>query len=254
MAALGECVHGVRSALGFLTRIPVAMGPSRGSRWAAAHFPLVGAFIGALGVLVWLAAYRLDPSVRAWLVIAALLLITGAFHEDGLADTVDALGGAYTRERLFEILKDSRIGTFGAAALVVALALRAALLSRLLMQSAWLLVASQAVSRLAPVLLMGRLPYVTAPNASRSQHVVHANGAQCALAAGWTVCLLLGLVQWAQLSWVRLAAGVVGLALTTVWLAWRFVRRAGGVTGDFLGATQQIGELAFLLGFALCSQ
>jgi adenosylcobinamide-GDP ribazoletransferase len=202
--------------------------------------------------LVWTVSYRLDALSRVWLVIAALLLITGSLHEDGLADTADALGGAYTRERLFTILKDSRIGTFGAAALVVALALRAALLSRLLVQSVGVLIVSQAVSRFAPVVLMRFMPYVTATDVSRSQHVVHAKTHECAVAAIWTLCLLFGCAYWAHLSVARLAFGLCGLCLASIGLAWRFHRRAGGLTGDFLGATQQIGEIAFLIGFALC--
>jgi adenosylcobinamide-GDP ribazoletransferase len=250
--ALGACANGVRGAFGFLTRIPVGMGRDPGLRWASAHFPLVGACIGGLGALVWAVSWRLDTTTRAWLVIAALLLITGAFHEDGLADTADALGGAYTRERLFAILKDSRIGTFGTVALIVGLALRAALLCRLLPQSVWYLIASQGVSRLGPVLLMSLFPYVTASDTSRSQAVIHANRPQCLLAVGWTLCLLLGLAHWAPVSVSHLLFGLCPLGLTTGWLAWRFWRRTRGITGDFLGATQQVGELAFLLGFALC--
>jgi adenosylcobinamide-GDP ribazoletransferase len=247
---LAHPLSAIRAAIAFLTRIPVGHWEvgSQAHAGAAAHFPLVGALLGALGMVVWLATARLDSEVRAWLVVAALLLATGAFHEDGLADTADALGGAYTRDKLFEILKDSRVGTFGAAALVCVLVLRAKLLGQLLPESPWILIATQAFSRLAPVILMAWLPYVTAEGTSKSQSVVPVERGQVLGALSFTALLSLGLLSWARMSTLQLSVGALAQALAVVWLALRFKRRAGGLTGDFLGATQQIGELAFLLG------
>lgn len=221
-----------------------------GSNWAAAHFPFVGTLIGIVGALVWAAAFPLDAGIRAWLVIAVLLLTTGALHEDGLADTADALGGAFERTKLFAILKDSRIGTYGAVALISALCLRALLFTQLLSEGWWVLVASQTVSRFAPVVLIRWLPYVTPPDASRSRDVVQVSHAQVGVAALWTLCLCTGIVYFAQVSLARFSTALAAQGVASAWLAFRFKRRAGGITGDFLGATQQVGELAFLLGLA----
>ncbi len=237
-----------------LTRIPFGNGTKSGvdvgARWAAAHLPLVGACLGLMGAAVWGAFQRVDAGVCAWLVIGALLLLTGALHEDGLADTADALGGAFTRPRLFEILKDSRIGSYGAVALVTVLALRAALLTRLLVECCWVLVLSQTASRLAPVLLLRCLPYVSPNTTSRSQHHVKVQNAHLVLAGMWTLGVCAALVCFTHLTVRRVVLSLAAQALTVLWIGWRVHRRAGGVTGDFLGAAQQLGELALLLGLA----
>ena len=255
-AYLVDRLSSIRAAIAFLTRIPVGHGELHGDAHtgASAHFPLVGALLGLLGTLAWIATARLDSEVRAWLVVVTLLLTTGAFHEDGLADTADALGGAYNRSKLFEILKDSRIGTFGAAALICTLVLRAKLLAQLLPRSPWPLIAGQMLSRLAPVLLMAYLPYVTAEGTSRSGNVVHAGPWQVTGAVTWTVLLSLGLFHYCRVSPAQFAVAVFAQSVAIVWLAFRFKRRAGGLTGDFLGATQQLGELAFLLGACFACQ
>jgi adenosylcobinamide-GDP ribazoletransferase len=179
------------------------------------------------------------------------MLPTGAFHEDGLADTADALGGAYERTRLFEILKDSRIGSFGASALIVVLVLRIALLARLQPIAPLALVFTGCLSRTPPIWLMVALPYVTDNAASRSGSVARITRAQAMLA---TACplLLTGTFLWkgwleASTAWALLGAG----GLTALVCGWRFRVRAGGLTGDFLGATQQVGECALLLVLAL---
>jgi len=254
MRGFWECLLGIRWAIVFLTRIPVG-GRSEpclpiGSNWAAAHFPLVGTLIGVVGALVWWLSLRLDAGIRTWLVIVVLLLMTGALHEDGLADTADALGGAFDRSKLFAILKDSRIGTYGAAALIGALCLRAALLTRLLSEGSWVIVASQTVSRFAPVVLIRWLPYVTPPDSSRSRDVVRVNNSQLTIAALWTLFSCAGIAYFAHLPLARFSVALGAQGVASAWLAFRFKRRAGGITGDFLGATQQVGELAFLLGLA----
>jgi adenosylcobinamide-GDP ribazoletransferase len=269
MLGLWACLLGIRWAIVFLTRIPISVGSepclptSSGSEgaaripderlglnWAAAHLPFVGTLIGVAGALVWRLSSRFEAGIRAWLVIAVLLLMTGALHEDGLADTADALGGAFERTKLFVILKDSRIGTYGTVALIGVLCLRALLFTQLLSVGSWVIVVSQTVSRFAPVVLMRWLPYVTPPDASRSRDMVQVNNAQVAVAALWTLFSCMGIVYFAQVSVARFLLALGAQAAACTWLAFRFKRRAGGITGDFLGATQQVGELAFLLGLA----
>jgi len=168
-------VSGVRHfllALQFFTRIPVT---GRLAQWvgyspamlraSAAHFPAVGWVVGAAGALALAGASALwPPLVAAVLCTVVTVLLTGAFHEDGLADVADGLGGASTRERALEIMKDSRIGAFGAIALVLALGLKFALLAALVAQGAFTacaaLLAAHVLSRLAPIALMRALPYV----------------------------------------------------------------------------------------------
>ncbi|WNG28075.1 adenosylcobinamide-GDP ribazoletransferase [Cystobacter fuscus] len=246
-------LRGARAAFAFYTRIPVGGFPYAPAdwQWASGWFPLVGASLGGLLALIWLAVERAGPLVAAALVVGVGMLLTGALHEDGLADTADALGGAYERTRLFEILKDSRIGSFGAAALCVVLVLRIALLARLDEAAPLALVLSQCLARTPPIWLMVSLPYVSSDATSRSRSMVRVSGAQAMLATACPV-LLMGALLWrggleAATAWALLAAaGLIALVC-----GWRFWVRAGGITGDFLGATQQVGECALLLVLAL---
>jgi adenosylcobinamide-GDP ribazoletransferase len=237
----------------FLTRVPVGGFPYAADewRWCAAWFPAVGAIVGAGAAAAFRLTHAAGAPVAALVAIATSLLVTGAFHEDGLADTADALGGAYDRERLFAILKDSRIGAFGAAALVIALALRAALLARLDAGAPAALILVGAASRLPPVWLMAALPYVTPAADARSRPVARAGLAQVALASVCGVAIVCAAFGAGVLD--RRALGGVAAALvgTPVVCGWRFRVRAGGITGDFLGATQQVAECALLLALAL---
>ena len=243
-------VRALRAAVVFLTRIPVGGFPYRDAewRWAAAWFPLVGALVGALAAAAaWLGAGA-GPLVAAALAVITSLLVTGAFHEDGLADTADALGGAYDREKLFAILKDSRIGSFGAAALTMSLVLRVALLARLGPSAPLALILVGAVSRVPPVWLMAALPYVSG-DAARSRPVARGGPVQ-AVVATLVAAVALALAQRALSLVAVLAMVAVSMAAAMV-CGWRFHVRAGGITGDFLGATQQVCECALLLALAL---
>jgi len=242
-------VRGLRAAVVFLTRVPAGGFPYRDAewRWAPAWFPVVGAGVGAVaGGVAWLSAGA-GPLVAGALAVIASLLVTGAFHEDGLADTADALGGAYDRDRVFAILKDSRIGSFGGAALVMSLVLRVALLDRLGPAAPLALVMVGAASRVPAVWLMAALPYVSVD--SRSRPVTRGGPVQAVvatvLAAGVLGAAHSGLSPMAVLA-------VVAVSLAAAMLCgWRFHVRAGGITGDFLGATQQVGEAGLLLALVL---
>ena len=218
------------------------------------HFPLVGALVGAWGAAVLVGAAQLWPAwVAALLALAATVAVTGGFHEDGLADTFDALGGVVPREKALAIMKDSRIGSFGALALVLSLLLRAALLAvlatRPLMGAVAALLASHAFARAAAVGVMVSLPY--------GGDLDHAKAKPLALAVAprnfviglaWCALLAAGLavagVAVPRLLAAAFAAGVVALCLRR-WLQ----RRLGGYTGDGLGATEQLAEIAVLLAF-----
>ena len=234
-------------ALGFLTRIPMPVKIDYSQTLmnrSSLYFPLVGLLLGGLyaALFTGLAAFWSLP-VCIGLVLAFHLWITGAFHEDGLADSMDALGGGYTVARRLEIMKDSRIGTYGAVALVVALGLKAVLLMDA--EPVWLaLLVTPAIGRLTPLLLMGFLPYVTDPDTSKSKPVAEAfSGQRLLLATLFTVVVAVLFSVWLP---ALLAVGVVAL----LWGA-SLKRQLGGYTGDALGASVVFTELVFLLGLTL---
>jgi adenosylcobinamide-GDP ribazoletransferase len=243
-----SAVRGARAAFVFLTRIPVGGFPYSGDewRWSVAHFPLVGALLGALLACVDRALLPLGELPAALGTVAASLLLTGAFHEDGLADTSDALGGAFDRDKIFAILKDSRIGAFGACALIVSIVGRAALLARLGPYAAWALPLVGAAARVGPIWQLAILPYVTPDGVARSSGVARAGFVQASVGTAWAIAVALGLASTQHVNGVR-AAGVFGaVAAVAIVSGWRYVRRAGGITGDFLGATEQLCELSVL--------
>jgi adenosylcobinamide-GDP ribazoletransferase len=244
-------LRSVRASFVFLTRIPVGGFPytARDWRWSSAHFPLVGALVGLLTAAVFRALAPVGPLGAALLALGAAMLVTGGFHEDGLADTSDALGGGYTRERVLSILKDSRIGTFGAAALIVSIFGRAALLSRLDAGAWWALPLVGCISRAGPIWQMVALPYATADEHSKSREVTRAGPWQATVATGWAV-LALGAAAFFVREPVRVAGAAAVCVVVTAITAWRWHRRVGGVTGDFLGATEQLCELAALVVLA----
>ncbi len=241
-------IRSAKIALVFLTRLPLKVEGTISLRdlAAAAHlFPLVGLVVGALGGLVLFLAQALGvpPLAAALLGLAAAAALTGALHEDGLADTADALG-AHTRARALDIMKDSRIGSYGAVALILAFGLKATALADLSGPSAALaLVAAAALGR-------GLIPAVMRLQPSaRAEGLAAAAGAPpmalalTALALGVAVpAVLLPLAPALAALAVALGAGAL--------VAWRLGRRFGGCTGDTLGAVEQIVETAFLLALS----
>ncbi len=241
-------LRGCRTAFIFLTRIPVGGDGYRENdwRWSTAWFPFVGLVIGSLLALVWQALSPLGSWPCAFVVIGLAMLITGGFHEDGLADTADALGGAFNREKLFEILKDSRVGAFGAMALFVAVGLRAALLAELDNAAPMALILTECLSRLSPIWLMVCMPYVSADERAKSRQVARAGWSQVFVATclASMPCVVL---YWSNHISVAQCIGLVAAGVVCgVICGWRFHRRAGGITGDFLGALQQLSQIAML--------
>jgi adenosylcobinamide-GDP ribazoletransferase len=241
-------LRGVRAAFAFFSRIPVGGFPydDRELAWAPAHAPLVGGLLGAaLGALdTCLLPIGAFPS--ATLVIGVSMLLTGALHEDGLADTSDALGGGHDAGRVFAILKDSRIGAYGAAAIAVSIFSRAALLGQLAHDGMWALPLAWCAARVGPVWLMVFLPYVTPTREAKSDRIVRADWRQALVASAWFLAAMAGAVDQGLLDAPR--AGVVAIAIAAVaaLTGFRYYRRVGGITGDFLGATEQLGEIAVL--------
>lgn len=225
----------------FLTRLQVPAwvghGPDQLDR-AMRYLPLVGVGIGLFGALAFVAAGAGLPRPAAALIsVAATLLLTGALHEDGLADTLDGLLGGVRREDALRIMRDSRLGTYGAAGLIVGLGLKVAALAAL-PDVASALIAGHAGSRLLTVCVIAGLPYARPDG--KAGPVAGVGGSELAIAGlcGLAPMLLLG---GRAIPALLLAAGLAwGMA------RW-FRRRLGGYTGDGLGAVQQVTEIAILL-------
>lgn len=252
-------VRDVFSALRFFSRLPVPALPGETDPYAppvlpriAYAIPLAGAMIALLAGLVLIAANALGlpPLVSAALAVTALVLATGAFHEDGLADTADGLGGGRDVATRLAILRDSRIGTYGGAALVLSLLLRVAAIEGLLdlvgpLRTVFAMVAAAAGSRAAGILLLQSLPAARTDGAGASAGVPGPDGI-----AG---CLLTGTLVVAATLVPTVGVGAAFAGLIAPLLSWLFFHRLarrliGGQTGDVAGAVQQVAEIAILLG------
>lgn len=249
-------------ALGFFTRIPV---PSfidfkeTDLNHSVKYFPLVGCLVGLIGVATfYLAMQVFTHSIAVLISMAATIFSTGAFHEDGLADSADGLGGGWAREQVLTIMQDSRLGTYGAIALFMVLMAKYQLLTAMHADTVMaVLICAHALSRLAAVWLMAALPYAKADThysakAKPSATQVSRSDLWLANVFGLLpLLLLLALIQnslanWrATLSFALLALAAVG----ATWWWWRLLlkRKIGGYTGDTLGAIQQLSEIMFYL-------
>ncbi|MBW8845041.1 MAG: adenosylcobinamide-GDP ribazoletransferase [Burkholderiales bacterium] len=243
-------------ALQFLTRLPVRLSRFEPT-WlndCVRHFPLVGALVGACGAAVLLLAAQLWPAwIAAVLALIATVTLTGGFHEDGLADTFDALGGVVPRDKALAIMKDSRIGSYGALALVLSLLLRAALLAVLAARPALgavaALLASHAFARAAAVGVMVSLPYGGDSEHAKAKPLALAVAPRnFGIALGWCGLLALALAGFGVYLPKLLMAAAGATAVAVLMRQWLH-RRLGGYTGDGLGATEQFAEIAVLLAF-----
>ena len=256
-------------AIQFFTRIPITgevaqwVGYSPAMlRESAAHFPGVGWVVGALSAVVFAAGLWALPAQAASVWVAVVLstvfsvLLTGAFHEDGLADTADGLGGGFTREKVLEIMKDSRIGTYGAIALILVIFCKVSLLVLLSQaQTSWALMGlfiAHVTSRFTPLFLIRTMEHVGNAEQSKSKPLAESISNKGVLvgAVWWIVAMILTSYS---VPVVVLCAGAVGAMVAALWMAWRLNKRLQGFTGDGLGATQQLSEIGFYLGavFAL---
>lgn len=277
-------IHEVRLffiALQFFTRVPIPQWVGYQPEWLQAcqrYFPLVGGMVGVAGAaMLALASHWWPPVVAVILSMAFTVWLTGGFHEDGWADTCDGLGGTVSRERALEIMKDSRIGSYGSLGLILLLGLKAATLTSLASPQvselnnaqashihtvllAWAEMAviwGHTASRLVAVWMIRLLPYGgDLAHAKAKPLGLQATWPQVLTASAWTVLVAAGMWCWLdQSGW---PTGTLMQALTRSALAmlvvgavcWRwFKQRLGGFTGDTLGATQQLAEVAGLLAW-----
>ena len=274
-----QIVREFLTAVQFFTRIPIT---GRLAGWvgfspellraSAGHFPGAGLLVGAVAAATFafinalLPETYFTPMVAAVLSTVATALLTGGFHEDGLADVADGLGGSHDRERALDIMKDSRVGAFGAMALVLALLGKVALLALLgsvegvptgwdeAPLSTWLvcaaLVAGHVTSRALPLLLIAWLPHVGDTATSKSKPLADQIAPRSLLTAFIWLFLALALVLLV-LDAMNLIVACSFALLALLWMGRWFKRRLQGFTGDCLGATQQVCEIAFYLGLAI---
>jgi len=237
----------MRAALMLLTRLPVwsdkdgAEPNLSRSTWV---YPLVGMIVGGLGAGTILVTDMLDmPSMLSVAVaVAVMTLATGAFHEDGLADTADGIGGGWTKERKLEIMRDSRIGTYGTMALIISFSLRIAALIAIgdAVLTALVLMAAATVSRSGIVVLLTIMP----PARPDGMGTVAQNPPVTSL-----ICALLVGIFVMQIVPFGMIAGIfAGLGILSVY--WVGMKHLDGYTGDLLGTGQQVSEIFFLISLS----
>jgi adenosylcobinamide-GDP ribazoletransferase len=240
------CVAGT-----FLTRLPfptVKGGDKKGALVGASRaFPVVGAAIGLIAGISLMAAAGLDlhPLACAFVALAASAMVTGALHEDGLADVADGFGGGKTKTEKLKIMKDPQIGVFGVLAVVISVGIRAGIVGGLPGPGVAIavLIAAHALSR-------GLLPGVLAiMTPARKSGLAHKSGTPDD--EGWATALVLGALMaflfLGPMGGLMAIVGAIAAVAVVVWLA---NRQIGGVTGDVLGAQQQVAEIAVLAAAA----
>ena len=249
------------TALMFLTRLPVPKIIDHNPDYlqkAAKYFPMIGWAVGIICGLTFAAGNFLSTPIAAVLCIIAGLVTTGAFHEDGFADVCDGFGGGWTKEKILAIMKDSRLGTFGVAGLIMIFLLKYLLLVQIAMQISnsgdalssfenfflppLVIVAAHTISRWMPLLLIQNYSYVFQEDVSKSKPLASAKLKIPEL----FFAVLATLVPFIFLP-VYYLVSIVPMILASFWLAHFFKKWIGGYTGDCLGAVQQVTEIIFLL-------
>jgi adenosylcobinamide-GDP ribazoletransferase len=266
-------------AVQFLTRLPMPPLREFEPNWlsrSVRYFPLVGALIGLIGAGVWWLSSRcFPPSVAVGLSMSASLLLTGALHEDGFADVCDGFGGGASRESILAIMKDSRVGAYGAIGIAMMLGLKWATLASLPRASLPILfIGAHMTSRWCATGLIWRLQYARTDADAKSRPFAGGlSTADWVLSGALGVLVLLAFLALlsfltlqappppllplraivdpaagADLPWARILVPAAAAAAAIAFLAGTyFKKRIGGYTGDCLGAAQQLAELSFLL-------
>jgi len=235
------------TALMFYTRFPVReiKGWSETMlNQSTRYFPLIGILVGTVTAFSFFAASQIFPvSLALVLAMAASVLFTGAFHEDGFADFCDGFGGGQTKERILEIMKDSRIGTYGTIGLMLMLGTKYASLVQIdEARIPIILIAGNAFSRVFPVLLIYTADYARLDATSKTKPIGKADSVFSLIFALATGSSLLAFLQWQEII-------ITVVLLSLVFLLYRMyiIKKLEGYTGDVLGALQQISEVLFYL-------
>lgn len=240
--------HAFLGAIRFFTRLPV---PDRIPHseallnHAARYFPAVGLIVGLISAIAFgLSLLVLPHSLSVLLAMATSIYLTGAFHEDGLTDMTDGLGGGWEKLRILDIMKDSRVGSYGVIVIIMVLAIKFVCLDEI--NSAWvpaLLITGHAFSRYCAVLTMAGMHYVREDALSKSKPLATQLTGKALIVAS---CF--GLIPLLWLPFDAMITGIVAGLIVTIWLGRKLQKWLGGYTGDCLGAVQQLSEVAFYLG------
>jgi adenosylcobinamide-GDP ribazoletransferase len=244
---LADCANDLKESLRFLTRLPMGLVMPDGdadltrATWA---FPLAGVAVGLIGAAIYVLSHQLGlPAwIAAALAVAATLAVTGCLHEDGLADTADGFGGGDTRERKLEIMRDSRIGTYGVCALMLSILLRVAALAAFAnpAPAVWALIAAHGGARATLPLFMALVP------PARRDGLAYAAGrpsSERVITASVLGILILAIA----LGPAHGIAALIFLLVIIALMAWLSVVQIEGQTGDVLGAVEQVSEIVILL-------
>ena len=256
---IGNYAVDVARAVAFLSRIPMPPSAFAGSDGkldrASRAFPMAGIVIALLPALVFLVMLSLhaDRLMSAFVALAIQAALTGALHEDGLADCADGLGGGRDRDHALSIMKDSRIGTYGAIALILSFAIRAAALAAIARAAppcaaALAIPAVACISRGALVWHWHRLPSAKPDGVAAAAGKPGEGAMHMALVSG---CILAALLLWPSLGLLPLVCGLLGCGLSTMAFTQFIKRKLAGHTGDTLGAAQQISEIAAVCALAM---
>ena len=246
-------------AVAFLSRIPmpafVFAGDDGKLGRTARAFPLAGLLIGIIPAAIFLMmlGLRADRLMSALVAIAALTVVTGALHEDGLADAADGIGGGRDRDHALVIMKDSRIGSYGAIALILSIALRAAALAAIAreasaFEAALAIPAAACLGRAALVWHWHRLPPAKTDGVAASAGKPGEGAMHMALVSG---CLLAAFIIWPALGLLPLVCSLLASGISVLAVTLYIRRKLGGHTGDTLGAAEQISEIAALCALAM---
>ena len=253
------------TALQFLTRIPVSLPEGRPAeyystafRLSLVFFPVVGGLVGLFTALVFvgLMALGLTPLVAAFIAIGCEAFLTGGFHEDAFADTWDALGGGWSSEQVLEILKDSRLGTYGSLALVVGVGIRVTAMAAIAQKSYMgtsgshlgtllSIIAAASIARIAILAIMA----TTSPVANRVSKTNELSNRQ-SFQTVWMGTLLSSpfCVPWVLSDFPVACVSLIVTSATLFWFRSILLRRVGGTTGDFLGCSAYLTQLIVLIG------
>lgn len=239
------------TALMFFTRIPCPAHIDHSEEILAEsrkYFPLVGTLIGAISALVfWGATYLGSPILAMALAITASVVATGAFHEDGLADFVDGFGGGWTKEQVLTIMKDSRLGTYGAVSLLLLIVVKISLLYEISKFDFVVvsLLSGHTVSRFVATIIVQRLDYVQEENQSKAKPVASLKFGALKQLYSFIPVIIFGVV------FPKTIVAILFSFLPLLYLIPIMKRKIGGYTGDCLGACQQLSEVAFYFGMAI---
>ena len=236
----------------FYSRLPVPKGIDHSSEAlnkSTRYFPLIGIIIGSIVALVYfLSIYVFPDTIAITLALASGVIATGAFHEDGFADVCDGFGGGYTIEQKLNIMKDSRVGTYGLLGVIFLFLLKLFFLLELANYLIPLFISIHALSRLSPVFLIYSLKYVRMDELSKVKPI----GKKIRVFE-LIMAIIFSITPLILLDWQGFFL-IIPLLFITLISAWFFKRHLGGYTGDCLGAAQQIAELVLLASFyILCN-